>query len=315
MFERFTGDARQVVVLAQEQARDLGHNYIGTEHLLLAVVCLPAEVEVRRALFELGVSPDVVRAAVGQIVGCDSSTKPVKGNIPFTPRAKKVLELSLREALRLRCNYIGPEHIVLGILREGAGVAAQILAQEGRSFDEIRAAVTSDVPPVGGSADLRTPAAEQVLSLAERLAAGAPVGSHHLLEALARIDKGMGAKALAGLGVTADAITGQVDALDLTETDDVTPEQAAAATMRWEVGADSATLTTADPLTVERLRRITEQTGGELSGNGPLAGPFIALHQAIRHAVEAFDGALGPAPEDDSPPATLRERLRRRRRP
>lgn len=315
MFERFTGDARQVVVLAQEQARELRHPYIGTEHLLLGLVHLPDEVGVRRALLQLGVTADVVRVAVEQLVGCGTTTK--RGHIPFTPRAKQVLELSLREALRLRCNHIGPEHLLLGILQEGEGVAAQILVQHGRSFDEIRALVTaaSDTAPVSRPGGPQTPAAAQILALAERLAAGAPVGSHHLLEALARTDTSMGGKALAGLGVSADAVVGQVDALDVADTTDGTPEQAAAATMRWEVGADSATLVTADPDTVARLRRAIDLAGGEITGNGPLAGPFIGLHRAIRHAVEAFEAALSPDPPADGPPTTLRERLRRRRSP
>jgi ATP-dependent Clp protease ATP-binding subunit ClpC len=124
MFERFTERARQVVVFAQEEARALKHNYIGTEHLLLGLV-REEEGVAARVLEALGVTGDQVRGKVAEIIGegDDVST----GQIPFTPRAKKVLELSLREALNLSQNYIGTEHVLLGLMRENEGVAARIL--------------------------------------------------------------------------------------------------------------------------------------------------------------------------------------------
>ncbi len=182
MFERFTGEARQVVVTAQEQARRRHHNYIGTEHLLLALVALPPDNAVRQTLAGLGVTPESVDVAVGRLVGAGQEHR--EGHIPFTPRAKKVLELSLREALALKVNHIGAEHLLLGILREGDGVAAQILLDDGRSADYIRAAVLGAVPATPRN-PARTPATEQALSQAEQIAAGAPVGTHHLLESLA----------------------------------------------------------------------------------------------------------------------------------
>jgi ATP-dependent Clp protease ATP-binding subunit ClpC len=128
MFERFTERARQVVVLAQEEARALRHNYIGTEHLLLGLLTLDESVA-RRALESLGVTVEEVRAQVSRIVG--QGDELTTGQIPFTPRAKKVLELALREALALGHNYIGAEHILLGLAREGEGVAARILLDFG----------------------------------------------------------------------------------------------------------------------------------------------------------------------------------------
>src|SRR5665648_335579 len=124
MFERFTERARQVVVLAQEEARALKHNYIGTEHLLLGLL-REEEGVAARVLDGLEVSVEEVRAAVVRIVG--SGEESPQGQIPFTPRAKKVLELALREALSLGHNYIGTEHILLGLVRENEGVAARIL--------------------------------------------------------------------------------------------------------------------------------------------------------------------------------------------
>src|SRR5829696_3245407 len=118
MFERFTDRARRVVVLAQEEARLLDHNYIGTEHILLGLVHEGGGVAAQ-ALTQLGVSLEAVRDQVKEIIGRGAEAP--TGHIPFTPRAKKVLELSLREALELGHNYIGTEHILLGLLREGEG--------------------------------------------------------------------------------------------------------------------------------------------------------------------------------------------------
>jgi hypothetical protein len=122
MFERFTEQARQVVVLAQDEARTLRHNYIGTEHLLLGLL---REGTVARVLQRLEVTLEEVQAQVARIIG--QGDEVATGQIPFTPRAKKVLELSLREALKEGDNYIGPEHILLGLVAEGEGVAARIL--------------------------------------------------------------------------------------------------------------------------------------------------------------------------------------------
>ena len=135
MFERFTDRARRVVLLAQEEARLLNHDYIGTEHILLGLVHEEQGVAAR-ALTELNISLEAVRAVVQEIVGQGES--PPTGHIPFTPRAKKVLELSLREAIQLGHNYIGTEHILLGVIREGQGVAAQVLIQLGADLDRVR---------------------------------------------------------------------------------------------------------------------------------------------------------------------------------
>ena len=138
MFERFTDRARRVVVLAQEEARLLNHNYIGTEHLLLGLIH-EGEGLAAKALESLGVSLDQVRSQVDDMIGVGTATP--QGHIPFTPRAKKVLELSLREALQLGHNYIGTEHILLGLLREGEGVATQVLLKIGLELPKIRQTV------------------------------------------------------------------------------------------------------------------------------------------------------------------------------
>ncbi|MFI6426053.1 ATP-dependent Clp protease ATP-binding subunit [Promicromonospora sp. NPDC050880] len=135
MFERFTDRARRVVVLAQEEARMLNHNYIGTEHILLGLIH-EGEGVAAKALESLGISLDGVRTQVTEIIG--EGQQAPSGHIPFTPRAKKVLELSLREALQLGHNYIGTEHILLGLIREGEGVAAQVLTKMGADLNKVR---------------------------------------------------------------------------------------------------------------------------------------------------------------------------------
>jgi ATP-dependent Clp protease ATP-binding subunit ClpA len=135
MFERFTDRARRVVVLAQEEARMLDHNYIGTEHILLGLIHEGHGVAAK-ALENLGISLDVVRQEVTEIIG--RGKQPPSGHIPFTPRAKTVLELSLKEALQLGHNHIGTEHILLGLIREGDGVAAQVLVKMGADPNRVR---------------------------------------------------------------------------------------------------------------------------------------------------------------------------------
>src|SRR5690348_16747151 len=135
LFERFTERARQVVVLAQDEARALKHNYIGTEHILLGLL-REEEGLAARVLESLDITVEEVRAQVARIVG--QGDEVTTGQIPFTPRAKKVLELALREALSLGHNYIGTEHILLGLVRENEGVAARILLDFDADAEKIR---------------------------------------------------------------------------------------------------------------------------------------------------------------------------------
>jgi hypothetical protein len=150
MFERFTQDARRAVVLAQEEARLLNHNYIGTEHLLLGLA-REGEGVAAQALNTLDVSLERVRAEVEKIIGRGQVAP--SGQIPFTPRAKKVLELSLREALQLGHNYIGTAHILLGVVREGEGVAAQVLAELTPGLAQVRQHALQLLAASGGQAE------------------------------------------------------------------------------------------------------------------------------------------------------------------
>jgi len=186
MFERFTDRARRVVVLAQEEARMLNHNYIGTEHILLGLIH-EGEGVAAKALESLGISLEAVRQQVEEIIG--QGQQAPSGHIPFTPRAKKVLELSLREALQLGHNYIGTEHILLGLIREGEGVAAQVLVKLGADLNRVRQQViqllhgyqgkepaAAGAGPVGLAAELliRIDAIESRLSAIEQRVGIAP---------------------------------------------------------------------------------------------------------------------------------------------
>jgi ATP-dependent Clp protease ATP-binding subunit ClpC len=171
MFERFTDRARRVVVSAQNEARSLDHDFLGTEHLLLALIDEGSGVG-PKALEAMQINTDTVREKVEEIAG-RGQTPPRAGHIPFTPQAKKVLELSLREALQLGHNYIGTEHILLGLIREGDGVAGQVLVNLGADLDRTRMQVSQllasrrseeAVPTV--VEDLR----ERLASMADRLA-------------------------------------------------------------------------------------------------------------------------------------------------
>ena len=149
MFERFSDRARRVVVLAQEEARMLEHNYIGTEHLLLGLIH-EGEGTAARSLRALGIDLETVRGEVEALIG--RGQQPVKGHIPFTPRAKKALELALREMVHLGHDYIGTEHLLLGLVREGNGVAAQVLRQRGLELNQVRQEVIGQLHGYEGGA-------------------------------------------------------------------------------------------------------------------------------------------------------------------
>jgi ATP-dependent Clp protease ATP-binding subunit ClpC len=156
MFERFTERARRVVVLAQQEARMLNHNYIGTEHILLGLI-REGDGVAARALTTMGISLDAVRQAVEDIIGRGTQA-PSEGHIPFTPRSKKVLELSLREARQLGASYIGTEHILLGLIHEGDGVAAQVLVSSGVDLNRARQQV---IGVLRGRPERQTPSSSE----------------------------------------------------------------------------------------------------------------------------------------------------------
>ena len=278
MFERFTNRARRAVVLAQEQARELSHNYIGTEHLLLGLAKEDDGIA-GRVLAAHGMTYDIIRRDVVDKIGLGKGDSPT-GHIPFTPRAKKTLELSLREALALHHNYIGTEHILLGLIREGEGVAAQVLSKHADGL-AIRSSVLDLVPagdpdetrdPLGAAGRMigmlrdrlgvgrssaseerpvnATPAAEATVSEAARLAGSGPVGSHHLLLAALADPDSAAARVLADLGVDLDQAKEALRGANVTGTSDEPPEVAGRRQMVIQVTDELVTVVATDPTIV-----------------------------------------------------------------
>jgi ATP-dependent Clp protease ATP-binding subunit ClpC len=289
MFERFTNRARKVVVLAQEEARFLNHNYIGTEHILLGLLS-EGEGIGARVLAGFGITHDGTREEVTARVGLGK--KQLSGHIPFTPRAKKTLELSLREALAIKHNYIGTEHILLGLIREGEGVAAQIL-REHVDLLELRLAVLNAVSATPGDAGaagesgegteetnavlrwLRqrltwggtsvpfrpaaltaeagtrgTPAVEAALAQAASLAGAMPVGSHHLLLAALADSNSAASSTLASFGVDLDELRERLRSAKVAGTTDEQPEEAGRRQMVIQVSDEMLHIVLTDPVIV-----------------------------------------------------------------
>ena len=299
MFERFTDRARQTVVLAQEEARRLGHGYIGTEHLLLGLL-REGEGVAAQSLGRMGISLADVRSDIARIIG-EMSDSP-SGHIPFTPRSKKVLELSLREAMQLGHNYIGTEHILLGLVREGEGVAAQVLVARGADLKRVRATVLGALQNIEpgsrrATGPRRTAGGEEALSNAQQLAGSSAVGSHHLLEALARSEDSLASKVLLSLGVDADTLAAKIDELGIEGTSDVTPEETAARQMELRVEADVAYVVLRDPGTVQVVRTIIESFGGPLRGDDASVGSMAGLWQVVAAGLEELRLRLAPAAE------------------
>jgi ATP-dependent Clp protease ATP-binding subunit ClpA len=315
MFERFTKRARRVVVLAQEEARELRHNYIGTEHILLGILAEPGSVAAR-ALTRFDVSLGGAREKVTAIVGVGQQELK-KGHIPFTPRAKKVLELALREALQLRHNYIGTEHILLGLIREGNGVAAQVLKEyadgdllavrvavldllppgqpaQGRRWLRRRGAVSAEEPE--DQEEIRTtPAAETSLDEAARLAGQNPVGSHHLLLAALGDPDAAAARALATLGVDLERAREALRNADVIGTSDEPPEEAGRRQMLIRVSENALTVEATDEVIVALGRKVVDALGdkaddkteqpatirGDLAESASLSDVWQALRDSL----------------------------------
>jgi ATP-dependent Clp protease ATP-binding subunit ClpA len=305
MFERFTDRARRVVVLAQEEARRLNHNYIGTEHLLLGLL-EPGGIAAQ-ALDQFGMTATGTREEVKARVGVGS--EPPKGRIPFTPRAKKVLELALREALKLSHNYIGTEHILLGLVREaeaqagtreGPGVAAQILTEHAGDLLAVRQAVLDLLPaaealhgrrwlrrrteaPSGAGAQESdepgeptgmptTPAGDASLAEAARLAGNEPVGSHHLLLAALADPDSAAAKTLTALGVNLEQAREALRKAEVAGTSDEQLEERGRRHMTIRVTSESLTIEATDPAILALARAAIETLGSQAQEAGVIRG-------------------------------------------
>ncbi|MFJ1969208.1 Clp protease N-terminal domain-containing protein [Streptomyces sp. NPDC087903] len=298
-FERFTVEARKVVVTAQEEARLLRHSHIGTEHILLGLLDVPDSMAAK-VLRQLGYDKETAQVDIAGVV--KPGAEELSGHIPFAPRAKKTLELALREAQQLHHNHIGTEHILLALVREGEGVGAKVLAERINPISNIRAAVLAavegaqDVP--AGPWPAGTPATEDTVSTASALAGGAPVGSHHLLEAMLRAENSMAARVLRELGVDPGAVAAKIDELDPETTTDANPEEAAARTMEIRLVDDEVHLILRDPTTVTIAKKVTELSGGPIQGVGPVAGMFVPLWRSTNQLLLQFQRVLEPEPEE-----------------
>ncbi len=305
MFERFTDRARRVVVLAQDEARLLRHNYIGTEHILLGLV-QEGEGVAAKVLDRLGISLDAVRSKVEDFIGEGGPGAP-EGHIPFTPRSKKVLELSLREALQLGHNYIGTEHILLGLIREGKGVGAEVLVSLGAELSAVRQEVVQQlsgyrVSPGGarwsgplGPRPRETPAAAKAGVEARRLAGAAAVGSQHYLLGLLHDQASLAAKALLDLGVTREAVEAKLAELEPAGTSDETPEQAGARRINLRVEGQSLTLEVDDPdLAAALAQAMAGRTVRVVRGTDPEAeaAGFPNLWVAVSRTVDELTRRL-----------------------
>lgn len=302
MFERFTDRARRVVVLAQEEARLLGHSYIGTEHILLGLISEQDGVAAN-VLDRLGISAEAVRSKVESIIG-EGSGAP-SGHIPFTPRSKKVLELSLREALTLGHNYIGTEHVLLGLIREGDGVGAQVLVSLGAELSRVRQEVLSqlsgyrtgpggNVLPSGLGRPRETPAAAKAAVEARRLAGSHAVGSQHYLLGLVQDENSMAAKALAELGVSREALEGTLAQIESTGTSDETPEEAGARRIGLRVQDKLVLLEIDDPdLAASLEKAMVGRKARIIRGTDPEAVGFPALWASVSRTVEDLTRRVG----------------------
>ncbi len=269
MFERFTNSARHVVVLAQEEARLLSHNYIGTEHILLGLLGEPESVA-GVVLSSFGITRDAARVEVEETIG--RGKKQPSGHIPFTPRAKKVLELSLREALAIRHNYIGTEHILLGLLREGQGVAAQIMSRHA-NLPEIRTAVLDAVPAAGPleSAEGSEETNAVLRWLRTRLSRhGAGVEDTNSAASWA----------LASLGVNADELREKLRSAKVTGTSDEQPEQAGRRQMSIQVSDETLTIVLTDPVIVEAGKEALREVHARAAAAAKSAGEGTAGEEA-----------------------------------
>jgi len=330
MFERFTNRARHVVVLSQEEARLLRHNYIGTEHILLGLIG-ESEGVASQALARFGMSLDGTRDEVKAIIGLGKSTP--TGHIPFTPRAKKVLELALREALQLNHNFIGTEHILLGVIREGDGVGAQIIKQHSSGLEEVRTAVldvvstmptvalrsrrwlrerletiTGRAPEQSEAAQIRTtPAADISLTQAARLAGSQPVGSHHLLLAALADPDSAASRALSAFGVTLEPLKEALRKTDVTGTSDEQPEEAGRRQMVLKVTDEKITIEATDPLIVRAGQAALSALGGEagvIRGDLPVAASLSNVWQALHDSLEAIKRRAEQTPDSPGQPDT-----------
>jgi ATP-dependent Clp protease ATP-binding subunit ClpA len=294
MFERFTDRARRVLVMAQEEAKALGHSFIGTEHLLLGLVA-EGEGVGAKALAAVGVDLADLRARVLVAVPPGAG---IDGPAPFTPRSKKVLELSLRQALQLGHNYIGTEHLLLGLLREREGVGAQVLIASGVRVEDVQAKVVELLsgfsrPRSRAVADDVTPAGSLVPDRAKAEAGSEPLGSHHYLLAVVGDSSSLGGRLLQSFGVTEEAVRDRLGSMGVVGTTDEllppAPAAAAPAPARFEMTFGGLTIRVDDEVMAAELQAAIMRPVE--AGLGP-----SAVEEAVR---ERLAEMLRPPPQGE----------------
>jgi hypothetical protein len=297
MFERFTDRARTTVVMAQEEARGLGHNFIGTEHLLLGLLAEGngvGAIVLRAAGVELEATRATVRAAVGPVAQQSDL------HIPFTPLAKKVLENGLRDALQLGHNSIGTEHILLGLAREPEGLAARLLAEQAPGVEwrpRVIAHLSGGAAPItmrrrfsrrtGGQLALPmvvgeplTPAGEAILRVAQDLSGPEPLASSHFLRAVVGMPDSVAARALASLGVTPERVEGALAATSTEGTSDETADQIMARSVNIHAEGERVVIELVDP----DLAQLLAGFGGDPK---ILTGGLAQLLEQVRSGLES----------------------------
>ena len=316
MFERFTDRARRVLVLAQDEAKALEHNFLGTEHVLLGLI-KEGEGVGAKALQELGTDYAALRAKVTAVI-TPGAPGTASAAPPFTPRAKKVLELALAEALELGHNYIGTEHVLLGLIREGEGVAAQVLVAENLALSKVRTKVIELLAgyqqqhnPMG----LRTPAATKLQDRAKATAGVNPIGSQHYLLALLEDPNCLAARVLSSLGVTLDAAAARIRDIGVAGTTDEVLPPAPPPTPRGKPAAtftfgDHVTLTVDDPAMAATIVKALQESGeGETAEErsaavGSIVASIVSDAVGAAAAPPAGDDDESPPEEDAAPPAS-----------
>jgi hypothetical protein len=304
MFERFTDRARRILVLAQEDARSRNHNYIGTEHIALGLL-VEGEGVAAKALQQVGVNIDALRDDIVSRMGARQG--PATEAPPFTPKAKRALELSLGEALKLGHNYIGTEHLLLGLMAEGAGIAAQALAASGATSTDLRRVVVELLagdgliskkamtsPPSTTTArtvgDV-TPAVDVTLRGARARAGQRPIGTHDLLAAILYSDRSAAVTALANAGFVLDDLRAAVANASTLDTSDQTPEEAVARQVDVRVAGERIVITVEDTTLLAAFKAATPDATAGLTGTNPrvahdLGNLWQQVHAILGTAVD-----------------------------
>jgi ATP-dependent Clp protease ATP-binding subunit ClpC len=285
VFERFTDRARHVLVLAKDEARRLDHDFIGTEHILLGLMAERDGVAAR-VLASFGLTLAEIQGTVAAAVQPIPGAGAVVHKPPFTPRAKRALEYALREALQLRHNYIGTEHLLLGVIHESDGVGAKVLAGSGVEFTDVRNRVIDtlsryNLRPAPPLPDRLSTATTSALTHARSLAKEAALTTGQLLVGILAVEGSHAARALGALGVTKSAVEAKLEEIPIDTTSDAAPRPQ---TVEIKVGNTSTVIT--DP----ELAAAVQQTG--------LDDLQLALRQAIQTRQREPAPDIEPGPDD-----------------